>query len=104
MEKRPFASLALAPLSVLPEFQGRGVGTALVKEAHKRARHLGFSSVIVLGTPEYYSRFGYIALSTYNIRVPFEIRGENRMIKPLTVDGLSGVRGVIEYPSEWTER
>ena len=53
-----FASLALAPLSVLPEFQNRGVGTALVKETHKRALHLGFPSVIVLGTPNYYSRFG----------------------------------------------
>ncbi len=99
-----FASLALAPLSVLPEFQNRGVGTALVKEAHKRALHLGFSSVIVLGTPHYYSQFGYVPLSSCNIRVPFEIREENCMITPLTVDGLSGVRGVVEYPSEWTER
>ena len=99
-----FASLALAPLSVLPEFQDRSVGTTLVNEAHERARCLGFPSVIVLGISDYYSRFGYVALSSYDIRVPFEVRKENCMIMPLTVHGLSGVRGMIEYPSEWTER
>ena len=32
---------ALAPLSMVPEHQGRGVGTRLVRAAHGRARRLG---------------------------------------------------------------
>ena len=42
------ASLALAPLSVAPEFQGKGVGSKLVAEAHRLANELGYQSVTVL--------------------------------------------------------
>lgn len=35
--------LALAPLSVLPQYQRQGVGTALVNEGHKIAKDLGYS-------------------------------------------------------------
>ena len=33
--------LALAPLSVLPDYQRQGVGTALIQEGHRRAKALG---------------------------------------------------------------
>ncbi|MFD6443040.1 GNAT family N-acetyltransferase, partial [Peribacillus sp. NPDC060186] len=46
-------SLALAPVSVLPEFQNKGVGRLLILEALKEAKELGFNSVVVLGHPEY---------------------------------------------------
>jgi predicted N-acetyltransferase YhbS len=101
---KSFPSLALAPLSVLPAFQKRGVGTALVNQAHARARHLGFSSIIVVGIPGYYPKFGYSPLSTYDIKVPFKIREENCFIISLTPDALSGVSGLVEYPREWTQR
>ena len=41
--------LALAPLSVLPEYQKQGIGTALIHEGHKRARTLGYWYSVVLG-------------------------------------------------------
>ncbi|WP_306610711.1 GNAT family N-acetyltransferase [Bhargavaea cecembensis] len=44
-------SLSLAPVSVLPEFQKQGVGSALIEEGLKRARELDYGSVIVLGNP-----------------------------------------------------
>ena len=47
--------LALAPLSVLPDFQGRGIGTALIQEGHRTAQKLGYSHCLVLGSPAYYS-------------------------------------------------
>ena len=63
-------SLALAPLSVRPEFQGQGVGSALVNESHQRARKLGFQSIVVVGIEGYYSRFGYVPLDQYAIKDP----------------------------------
>lgn len=51
--------LALAPLSVLPQYQRQGVGTALVNEGHKIAKDLGYSYSVVLGSEKYYPRFGY---------------------------------------------
>src|SRR4051812_13688547 len=44
-------TLALAPVSVSPDFQNKGIGTQLIHEALERAGELGFSSAIVLGHP-----------------------------------------------------
>ena len=53
------AAVALAPLAVAPEAQSRGVGAALVEEAHRRLRLAGETLSVVLGEPAYYGRFGY---------------------------------------------
>jgi putative acetyltransferase len=54
----PFAALALAPLSVIPDRQGNGIGSALIREALFRAkRH--WDAVFVLGDPRFYARFGF---------------------------------------------
>jgi putative acetyltransferase len=56
---RSFSAVALAPLAVHPDFQRRGVGTALVEESHRRLRAAGEGLSVVLGDPGYYGRFGY---------------------------------------------
>lgn len=55
--------LALAPLSVLPEYQGMGIGISLIKEGHKIANRLGYEYSIVLGSQRYYPKTGYIRYS-----------------------------------------
>lgn len=53
-----FDSLALAPVSVKPEFQNRGLGGKLILEGHRIAKELGYESVILIGHENYYPRFG----------------------------------------------
>ncbi|MDO6415692.1 N-acetyltransferase [Sphingomonas sp. BIUV-7] len=48
------ATLALAPLSVVAEYQSRGVGKRLVEAAHRQAIDLGFGSIVLVGIPSYY--------------------------------------------------
>ena len=48
--RKKCVSLALAPISVIPRFQNRKVGTRLIREGLEKARNLGFKSVIVVGT------------------------------------------------------
>ena len=96
-------SLSLAPLSVGPGFQRQGVGSALIHEAHRRARQLGFQSIIVVGITGYYQKFGYVPLALYPVRVPFEVPPENCAVVSLCEEGLSELRGVIEYAPEWME-
>lgn len=54
----PFAALALAPVSVVPERQREGIGSALIREAIMRARR-HCDAVFVLGDPHFYGRFGF---------------------------------------------
>ena len=51
--------LVLSPLSVAPEVQRRGHGTALVDAARDAARELGSPLLFLEGDPAFYSRFGY---------------------------------------------
>lgn len=98
---RAFDSLALAPVSVLPELQGRGIGSRLVMAGHAAARELGFGSVIVVGHPAYYPRFGYVPASRFGISAPFDIPDDSFMACELAPGALSGVRGCVEYPAEF---
>jgi putative acetyltransferase len=56
----PFATLALAPISVIPERQHDGIGSELILEAIGRARDV-WTAIFVLGSPDFYGRFGFDA-------------------------------------------
>jgi len=49
----------LGPVSVLPEYQRRGIGTALIREGLSRLKTLHASGCCLVGHPEYYRRFGF---------------------------------------------
>ncbi len=51
----------LGPLSVLPEHQGRDVGSALMRQTLRRLRESGAAGCVLLGEPKYYQRFGFSA-------------------------------------------
>jgi len=98
-----FNSLALAPVSVLPEFQRKGIGGKLITQAHNRAIELGHKSIVLLGHEKYYPRFGYEQADKYGIKLPFEVPKENCMVIELVKNGLNGVSGMVEYPKEFNE-
>ena len=49
----------LGPVSVLPDQQGIGIGSALIKAALSQLKKAGAAGVVVLGDPDFYSRFGF---------------------------------------------
>ena len=49
----------LGPVSVLPEFQRRGIGRALIQEGLSRLKSLNAQGCCLVGHPEYYKRFGF---------------------------------------------
>jgi putative acetyltransferase len=51
--------VVLSPLSVRPDLQGRGVGTALVAAALEASEDRGTPAVFLEGSPEYYGRRGF---------------------------------------------
>ena len=96
-------SLSLAPMAVHPNFQNKGIGSKLVNEGLKKANECGFNSVIVVGHPNYYPRFGFKPASNWSIRLPMEIPDEAFMAIELKPDGLKNCSGIVEYPKEYEE-
>ena len=95
--------LALAPLSVLPGYQRRGIGTALIKEGHRIAAGAGHPYSVVLGSERYYPRVGYLPAKGYGIRPPFDVPSENFMACRLR-DDAPAVHGTIQYAKAFTSR
>ena len=101
--KDSFSSLALAPVSVLPIHQGKGIGAQLILEAHQIAGRLGHTSVVLLGHEGYYPKFGYQPAHLFNITLPFEVPKENCMAIELVKNSLQQVSGTVTYPKAFFE-
>lgn len=100
---KEYDSLALAPVSVLPEYQGQGIGSQLIRQSHSIATELGHQSIVLIGHEAYYPRFGYLPAHSYDIQFPFDVPKENAMAKELITDSLREVKGMVTYPKEFFE-
>lgn len=92
--------LALAPLSVLPEYQRKGIGKSLIREGHSLAKQLGYTHSIVLGSEKYYSSEGYVPAEDFGIKAPFDVPRENFMVYMITKNG-DDLHGTIRYAQEF---
>jgi predicted N-acetyltransferase YhbS len=97
-------SLALAPVAVHPDYQQKGIGTQLITAAHDKARALGFESVIVLGHPGYYPRFGYKKTANFAIKLPLNVPEEYCFALELKENSLKN-RGntTVEFSEEFVK-
>lgn len=92
-----FVGVALAPLSVRVSYQGKGIGREILNELEKRAKKLNYKFVSILGDPNYYSKFGYVRASDFDIFSSYEVPDEAFRIKPLFSNSLNSVQGVLRY-------
>jgi putative acetyltransferase len=90
-------ALSLAPMAVLPEFQKRGIGSALVEKGLEVCRGAGHRIVVVLGHTHFYPRFGFSAKLAAPLSSPFGGR-EAWMALELAPGALGGVTGWVQYP------
>lgn len=77
----------LGPVSVLPSHQGRGIGSALVRDALARLRAMGASGCVLVGEPAYYGRFGFEASAA--------MAADEVVADPATVTGSIGVFALL---------
>lgn len=90
----PFPVLALAPVSVIPEKQGEGIGSALISEALSRATRGRWLAVFVLGDAKYYARFGFSRTLAAGFESPYA--GDHFMALALT-DALPAMTGSLRH-------
>jgi putative acetyltransferase len=63
-------ALGLGPIAVHPSHQRAGIGSALMHAVLGAAEARGERAVILLGSPDYYSRFGFRLASEFGITPP----------------------------------
>jgi len=103
-EGRNVAGMGLAPMSVLPESQHRGIGTALVSAGIGLLRERQCPFVIVLGHAGYYPRFGFERASHYAIRSQWEgIPDEAFMVLMLDRPAMQDISGIARYRAEFDD-
>jgi putative acetyltransferase len=96
--------MGLAPMSVLPSMQRRGIGTLLVKEGLKILKQKGCPFVIVLGHPGYYPRFGFQPASRFNIKSQWEDLPEEAFrINILDEKVMRNISGTASFREEFSE-
>jgi putative acetyltransferase len=85
-------------MAVRPEWQSRGVGSALVRAGRSACRERAKAVAIVLGHPKYYPRFGFSPELAMQVECPFPGAGEAWMAVELNPGALSGITGRVRYP------
>ncbi len=100
LDDAPFG-LGLAPLSVLPEEQYAGVGGALMRAGLERCRAAGVATIVVLGSPKYYGRFGFAAADTHGLQCEYDAPPGAFQVIALAPGALARRSGLVRYASEF---
>lgn len=89
--------MGLAPMAVLPDFQRKEIGSALVRAGLEQCQQLGYGAVVVLGHPKYYPRFGFSPSSGFGIKSEYDVPEEVFMVTELLPGYLKDRTGTIKY-------
>jgi putative acetyltransferase len=76
--------VAVGPIGVFPEYQGHGIGSALMEAHLTAADAAGVPMIVLLGSPQYYSRFGFRPAQELGVVSPEPRWGEAFQARPLT--------------------
>lgn len=108
----PVSVSLLAPLAVIPEAQGQGIGGMLIAEGLKRLTEGGVDLVFVLGHPGYYPRAGFQPAGVLGLEATYAIPPKNAgawMVQELRENVIGSVSGrvlcanAIDKPEYWRE-
>ena len=92
--------VGLAPVGVLPEHQGRGIGSRLIREGLSACSEAGFGAAVVLGEPGYYGRLGFGRASERGIGNEYGV-DEPFMVVELKKGALDVASVTVKYQPEF---
>ncbi len=89
---------ALGPMAVLPRIQRHGIGTLLVRSGMIICREVGMKAIIVLGHPNFYSRFGFAPASGFGLAPSWSnVPDDAFMALELVPGALAQTSGTVQY-------
>ena len=89
----------LAPLAISSDFQGQGIGSALIREGLKHLAESGVDLVFVLGHPGYYPKFGFQAARQFGFEAPYPIPSKHAdawMVRELKAGVIGMKKGKVQ--------
>ncbi|MFN3250966.1 GNAT family N-acetyltransferase [Roseibium album] len=89
------SSLLLGPLAVASEFRGRGVGDRLMRHALNQASTHGHGSVVLVGDPAYYERFGFSSGKLERVILPGPFEQHRFLCLDLRPGHIRGLQGAL---------
>ncbi|WP_168567106.1 GNAT family N-acetyltransferase [Crateriforma spongiae] len=103
----PLKHQILAPLAVVNEQQGRGIGGRLVRDGFRRLADDGVDLVFVLGDPDYYSRFGFKPAGVRGFQAPHPIPDQHAgawMVHELETGVIDSCGGTVKCCNALNDR
>jgi putative acetyltransferase len=94
-------ALGLGPIGVEPAHQGGGIGSALVHASAAAAEAMGEPLVALLGSTEYYGRFGFVPAHEVGVEAPDPAWGDHFQVRTLASYS-NDLRGSFEYAAPFS--
>lgn len=94
--------VALAPLAVEESLRRQGLGEKLVYEGLDALNEFGYAAVVVLGSPAYYSRFGFVTAARHQLTCRWPSTEEAFQIYALAEDTLVGAEGEVIFSAPFS--
>jgi putative acetyltransferase len=91
--------VGLAPVAVRIDMQSQGIGSRLIREGLRLCKEAGFDYCVVLGSPQYYQRFGFEKASPFDIQNEYGVDDEFMVLRFTDCD----VTGLVRYAPEFGE-
>jgi len=85
--------LTFGPLSILPAYQNKGIGKALMHYTFTVAKELGYRAVFVFGHPDYYPRVGFRRAAEFGVSTSSGANFDPFMVYPLYDGALDSIHG-----------
>lgn len=82
--------LTFGPIGILPEYQRKGYGKALIEYSFERALELGYDTVVIFGNPGNYVGRGFKSCKKYQVCLGNEIYPSSLLVKELVSGVLDG--------------
>ncbi len=95
------SAMGLAPMAVLPEFQKQGIGSALIAAGLIACRASNHDLVVVIGHPNYYPKFGFVAAAAHGLTCEYPVPVEAFMVAELRPRTLARAGGLVRYRPEF---
>jgi predicted N-acetyltransferase YhbS len=91
-------AIMLGPVAVHPDYQGQGIGRALIRHSLYAATRLGHRLCILVGDKPYYEPFGFVNAADRGMEMPGWVERERFQVMELAAGALKGVAGMVGKP------